>query len=59
MSPETKAILDRMKPARTVWCQHGQLPGSPIDEHQTCLDMEAYHRSKGGAEWSCTCRCHR
>lgn len=60
ISPETKAILDRMKPSKFVWCQHGEkTPGSRMDEHQVCLDQEAAHRAKGGKSWSCTCSCHR
>jgi hypothetical protein len=59
MSPETIAILERMKPARFVWCQHGQVPGSPIDEHQVCIDQESAHYARGFDSWGCTCPCHR
>jgi len=59
MSPETEAILSKMKPSKFVWCQHGQAPGMKIDEHQVCLDQEAAHRAKGGKSWSCVCRCHQ
>lgn len=59
LTPETLAILARMRPGKFVWCQHGKPPGSKMDEHQVCLDMEADHRKKGGTTWSCTCNCHR
>lgn len=59
ISAETEAILDRMKPSKYVWCQHGQAPGSKNDEHQVCLDQEAAHRAKGGKSWGCVCSCHR
>lgn len=59
MSPETIRILESMKPHKTVWCQHGQQPGSPMDEHQVCIDQAAAHRARGGTSWKCPCRCHR
>jgi len=59
MTPETTAILDRMKPSKYVWCQHGQIAGSKIDEHQVCIDLEAAHYAAGFESWGCTCRCHR
>lgn len=59
MSPETLRAIQRMKPRKTVWCQHGRAPGSPNDEHQVCLDQEAHHYARGGTEWRCVCRCHR
>lgn len=58
MSPETLAAIAKMKPGKFVWCQFGKAPGSPMDEHQVCLDQEADHRRRGGTSWGCTCRCH-
>lgn len=59
MTDETLAILATMKPRKSVWCQHGKAPGSPMDEHQVCLDQEAAHYARGYASWSCVCKCHR
>jgi hypothetical protein len=59
MTPETAAILDRMKPTKSVWCQFGQAPGFKIDEHQVCIDQRAAHYARGFSSWGCTCNCHR
>lgn len=59
MSPETIAILAKMKPRKSVWCQFGKLPGSTMDEHQVCLDQEAAHYARGFKTWGCVCSCHR
>ena len=59
MTPETIAILAKMKPAKSVWCQFGQAPGLKNDEHQVCIDQEAAHYARGYSSWSCTCKCHR
>lgn len=48
-----------MKPGKYVWCQFGKPPGSPMDEHQVCLDQEAAHYARGYTTWGCTCKCHR
>ena len=59
MSPETIVILNRMKPTKYVWCQHGQIAASKVDEHQVCIDLEAAHYAAGFSGWGCTCRCHK
>ena len=59
MSPESIAMLSRMKPSKFVWCQHGQIPGSKIDEHQVCINQESAHYARGYSAWGCTCKCHR
>jgi len=59
MSPETLAAIAKLKPGKYVWCQYGQAPGSPMDEHQVCLDQEAAHYARGYTSWGCTCSCHK
>lgn len=64
MTDATLAFLARLDaqrgPRKTVWCQHGKLPGMALDEHQTCLDMQGKHELEHGpGTWSCPCRCHR
>jgi hypothetical protein len=59
LSPETEAILARMKPGKFVWCQSPEQRGSVHDEHQVCIDQEASHYAKGFKTWACTCKCHR
>lgn len=59
MSPETIATLAKMKKQKTVWCQHGKMPGSNMDEHQVCLDVGyRYEKEHPGKKWSCPCSCH-
>jgi hypothetical protein len=48
-----------MKPTKYVWCQHGQIAASKVDEHQVCIDLEAAHYAAGFSGWGCTCRCHK
>lgn len=59
MTEFTAAFLANLPPRKSVWCQHGRLPGSQNDEHQVCIDQEARHRANGGTSWSCICKCHR
>lgn len=59
MTDFTAAFLAKLPATKFVWCQHGQMPGMKMDEHQVCIDQEAAHRAKGGTTWGCTCNCHR
>lgn len=64
MTNATAAFLDQLKAKqgakKTVWCQHGKLPGLNNDEHQVCLDMQGRHELEyGPGTWSCPCSCHR
>jgi hypothetical protein len=59
MTPETLAVIDRMKPAPYVWCQFSNTPGSKNDEHQVCIDRQAAHYARGFSTWGCTCKCHK